>query len=173
MSKPQEKANYWPHFIVASIFGVAGLCVWTVKIAVEHPVEMDSFYFDSYQNVDQDYNNIILQQQAFDKKYLVNLPDKDFIIGKENTLMISIEEIASEKSISDANITVVITRPETQRLDKKPKLLNVENGIYTFENFEVEKLGRWQIMSKVTIGELTTFKKLEVNATKASKSSGE
>lgn len=160
-----NKANYWPHFIVASIFGVAGLCVWTVKIAVEHPVEMDSFYFDSYQNVDQDYNNIILQQQAFDKKYSVDIANNNFIIGM-NSLTVSIKDLAGEKVISDANVTVVITRPDTQRLDKKPKVLSVYNGVYTFSNFDIQKLGRWQIMSKVTIGELTTFKKLEVNATK-------
>jgi len=160
------KANYWPHFIVGSIFAVGGLCVWTVKIAVEHPVEMDSFYFDAYQNVDQDINNIILKQQAFDKKYVVNIPKNNFVMGEQNSLAISINEIATDKAITDANITVVVTRPETQRLDKKPKLLSAENGIYTFENFEVEKPGRWQIMSKVTIGELTSFNKLEVNATK-------
>jgi len=61
-----------------------------------------------------------------------------------------------------ANITEIITRPETQRLDTKPKLLNVENGIYTCENFEVEQLGRWQIMSKVMIGALTTLKSFVV-----------
>lgn len=160
-----SKANYWPHFIVASIFAVAGLCVWTVKIAVEHPVEMDSFYFESYQNVDQDYNNIILKQQAFDKKYSVDVATKSFTIG-ENSLILNINEIASNDTISDANITVVITRPDSQRFDKKPKVLSSENGVYTFEKFDVQKLGRWQIMSKVTIGELTTFKKLEVNATK-------
>jgi len=164
MSK--SNGNYWPHGIVASIFAVAGLCVWTVKIAVEHPVEMDSFYFQSYQSVDEDYNNIILKQQAFDKKYTVNLPNNDFVMGEKNSLSISIFDTASNKAISDANVTVVVTRPETQRLDKKPKLVSSENGVYTFEGFEVEKLGRWQIMSKVTIGELTTFKKLEVNASK-------
>ncbi len=158
-------ANYWPHFIVASIFGVAGLCVWTVKIAVEHPVQMDSFYFDSYYNVDQDYNNIILKQQEFNKKYSVDVSQKDFVIGS-NSLVLTVKEIEGAKAIDDANVTVVITRPDSQSFDKKPKVLSVENGVYTLENFDVQKLGRWQIMSKVTIGELTTFKKLEVNATK-------
>jgi hypothetical protein len=163
MSK--QKVNFWPHFIVLSIFGVAGLCVWTVKIAVNNPVEMDSFYFDSYYNVDQDINNIILKQQAFDKKYHVTLPNKNFTIGT-NSLTIKVDEIASGKGVDDANITVVITRPNTQRLDKKPKQLSSQDGVYSFEPFEIKNLGRWQIMSKVTIGELTTFKKLEVNATK-------
>jgi hypothetical protein len=163
MSK--QKANYWPHFIVLAIFGVAGLCVWTVKIAVNNPVEMDSFYFDSYYNVDQDINNIILKQQAFDKKYSVTLPRKNFKLGI-NHITLKVNDLETGKGVDDANVTVVITRPNTQRLDKKPKQLSSQDGRYTFEPFEIQNLGRWQIMSKVTIGELTTFKKLEVNATK-------
>ena len=163
MSKP--KANYWPHSIVLAISAVAGLCVWTVNIAVNNPVELDSFYFDSYQNVEENYNDIINKQKAFDAKYLVEIPKKDFTIGM-NSLALSVKEIEGAKGIDDANISLVITRPDTQRFDKKPKLASVKNGLYTFENFDIQKLGRWQIMSKVTVGELTTFKQLEVNATK-------
>ena len=160
------KRNYWPHFILASIFAVASLCVWTVKIAVNTPVEMDSFYFDSYQNVELNYNDIIHKQQAFDKKYVIDIPKHDFKIGEENSLSLSIKELVDSRGVDDANVTVVITRPDTSRLDKKPALLSKKNGIYTFEPFKVEKPGRWQIMSKVTIGDLTAFKMLEVNATK-------
>ncbi len=163
MSK--QKANYWPHGIVLAIFGVFGLCVWTVNIAVHNPVELDSFYFDSYQHVEQNYNDIILKQEAFNKKYDVAIPKDNLIIGS-NTLVLGVKEIEGAKAIDDANISLVITRPDTQRFDKKPKLLSIENGRYTFEKFDIQKPGRWQIMSKVTVGELTTFKKLEVNATK-------
>jgi len=166
MLKDKAKSNYWPHFIVGAIFAVAGLCVWTVKTAVNNPVELDSFYFDSYYNVDKDINNIILKQQAFDKKYSVDLPQKNFVMGEENSLSVSVHTIKGQEAVNDANITVVVTRPDTSRFDKKPKLLSTKNGTYTFEPFPVEKPGRWQIMSKVTVGELTTFKKLEVNATK-------
>jgi len=163
MSK--EKANYWPHAIVLAIFGVAGLCVWTVNIAVNNPVELDSFYFDSYQNVEQNYNDIINSQEAFDAKYDVILPAKDLKIGK-NTIMIKVMDKEHNSGIDEANVTVVITRPDTQRLDKKPKVISTLNGVYALEPFEIKRLGRWQIMSKVRVGDLTTFKKLEVNATK-------
>ena len=165
MPKAKEKANYWPHAIVASIIGVFGLCVWTVKEAMEYPVELDSFYFDSYYNVNQDINNIILKQKAFDEAYTVNVLKKGFVLG-ENTLSIKVEEKVANLAVDDANITVVVTRPDSGKFDKKPKLLSHENGVYIFEPFDVQKLGRWQIMSKVTIGELTSFDKLEVNATK-------
>ena len=163
MSK--EKVNYWPHSIVLAIFGVFGLCVWTVNIAVNNPVELDSFYFDSYQHVEQNYNDIINSQKAFDKKYSIEIPNDNFIIGS-NSLVLGVKTIEGDNMINDANISLVITRPDTQKYDKKPNLLSKKDGKYTFENFDIEKLGRWQIMTKVSIGKLTTFKKLEVNATK-------
>jgi hypothetical protein len=163
MSK--AKSNYWPHFILLSIFGVAGLCVWTVNIAVNNPVEIDSFYFDSYQNVELNYNDIVRKQTAFDKKYSVIVPKENFTMGQENQLVLKVQEIIGNRAVEDANVTIVVTRPDTHRFDKKPKLLSTQNGIYTFEPFIVNKPGRWQIMSKVTIGELTSFNKLEVNAT--------
>ena len=163
MSK--KKANYWPHAIVLAIFGVAGLCTWTVDMAVHNPVELDSFYFDSYQNVEQNYNKIMNSKKAFDKRYRVEIPRENFKIGS-NSLTVAVKEIANNQAINDANITLVITRPDSRRFDKKPKLQSAKDGQYTFENFDIEKLGRWQIMTKVNVGELTTFKKLEVNATK-------
>ncbi len=164
MSK--AKSNYWPHAILLSILGVGGLCVWTVNIAVNNPVEMDSFYFDSYQDVELNYNDIIHKQEAFDKQYSVIIPKNNLKMGEENQLVFKIESLATHDGVSDANLTVVVTRPDTSRFDKKPKLLSSENGVYTFEPFMVEKPGRWQIMSKATIGALTSFNKLEVNATK-------
>ncbi len=163
MSK--SKSNYWPHAITLAIFGVAGLCVWTVNIAVNNPVELDSFYFDSYQNVEQNYNDIINSQKAFDKKYQVQILKEGFVLGT-NSVILDVKEIEGDKAINDANITLVITRPDTRRYDKKPKLLSANQGKYTFESFDIQKLGRWQIMSKVTVDGLTTFKKLEVNASK-------
>ncbi len=160
-----QNRNYWPHGIVLAIFGVFGLCVWTVSEASKHPVEMDSFYFDSYQNVELNYNDIIHKQQAFDKKYVIDVPKNNFKLGKENSIALSIKEKADSSGIDDANVTVVITRPDTRQFDKKPKLVSQKNGLYTFEPFSVQKPGRWQILSKVTIGDLTSFTKLEVNAT--------
>ncbi len=163
MSK--ERVNYWPHAIILAICGVGGLCVWTVNIAVHNPIELDSFYFDSYQNVELNYNDIIKKQKAFDKKYQVVVPHDELTYEKENTLVLDVKTLEGA-AVDDANVTIVLTRPDTNKFDKKPKLLSVKEGHYTFAPFVADKLGRWQILSKVTIGELTSFNKLEVNATK-------
>jgi hypothetical protein len=161
-----KKANYWPHAILLSIVGVFGLCVWTVKKAVDNPVQMDSFYFESYQNVDEDINNIMMRQKAFDKKYILEIPKENFKLNSENSIWIKLTNKKSGKAVNDANISVVITRPNTVEFDKKPKLISSENGLYKFSKFEIHKPGRWQIMSKITAEGLTSFNKIEVNATK-------
>jgi hypothetical protein len=164
--KKGESRNYWPHFIVGSIIAVFGLCVWTIKVANSLPVEVDDFYFDSYYNVNQNINKIKLQEIEFDKRYDVDLLNEKLNIGK-NSIEIKLTSKSGD-GIDDANISVLITRPLTSKFDKRLKTTDVESGRYSFEAFEIEQnqLGRWQVKSKITIGDLTAFKVFEVNATK-------
>jgi len=165
--KKQSKLSElrWPIGIILAILGVIVLGIWTIDQASHNPVVVDDYYFDSYQNVERNINDIIKKQQAFDKKYNVNIGTKAFQIGP-NGLAVTIMTKANQP-VNDANITVKITRPDTDEFDKKPKLKSQKNGIYTFETFDIEKIGRWQIMTKIaTPDQLVSFTKTEVNATK-------
>lgn len=153
----------WPIGISLSILAVAGFCVWTVRVAMANPVELDNTYFASYRDLDMNANKIIIEQQKFDKRYNINIEKKDFIIG-ENSLEIKLSD-KQNKSVDDATIDVVITRPFTTRTDKTLELLSAKDGIYKFKPFKIEQLGRWQIQSKIAVNDLTAYNKLEVNAT--------
>ncbi len=154
----------WPIGIILSILGLIALSIWTIQQANIKPVVMDDFYFDTYNNVDRNINDIIIKQQKFDKKYNVSFDKSSFIVG-ENGLTITILEKANKNAVKDANITVKITKPDTAKFDKMIKVVNQTDGKYRLENFTVEKVGRWQIMTKITIDDLTSFTKTEVNAT--------
>jgi nitrogen fixation protein FixH len=153
----------WPIGIVISIIAVAFMCIWTIKVAQSNPVQLDNTYFTSYQDLDMNANKIILEQQAFDKKYKIIIAQKDFIIG-ENSIEIKLTD-KEQNAINNANIDVVITRPHTTATDKKLSVLSSKDGVYKMSHFEVKELGRWQIQSKVMIDNLTAYNKLEVNAT--------
>jgi hypothetical protein len=127
---------------------------------------MDSFYFVNYHEVDADINKIMMSQMAFDKKYTLEVPRDNFKLGGENSVSIKLTNKESGDAVNDANISVLITRPATVEFDKNLKLQSSENGLYEFSKFKINRPGRWQIMSKVTVGGLTSFNKLEVNATK-------
>lgn len=153
----------WPIGIIASIMTIAGACVWTVKIAQSLPVEMDNTYFAKYQDVDENINDIIMSQRAFEAKYKINIEQKDFIIGN-NTVEMKITD-KQNAAINGATVDIVVTRPHTTSTDKTLVAVAHKNGIYKFEPFEVKELGRWQIQSRVSINDLVAYNKLEVNAT--------
>lgn len=161
-----NKTNFWPYAIAGAIFGVFGLCVWTVKMASDNPVEMDSFYFEDYHKVEENYGKILTDQKKFDKLYATKIEHSNFIMGKNSMVDIKLKTIESNQAVDDANITVVITRPDSTKFDKHPKLESVKDGTYHFSPFVLNKPGRWQVMAKIVKDDITRFYKVEVNATK-------
>ena len=72
MSENQNKKTLWPYGIALSIVAIIGACVATVIFSLDYPVHSDNFYFDKYQKVDENYNDIQLKQQNFENKYDVD-----------------------------------------------------------------------------------------------------
>ena len=65
------RKNYWPHAIVASIILIIISCAATIVTAIKNPVELDNFYLDRYQNVDENINEIEASQRRFDSKFSI------------------------------------------------------------------------------------------------------
>jgi hypothetical protein len=72
-SEKKEEINYWPYAIVGMILTVVLLGIWTIKVAVSNPVQLDNSYMMTYQDVDENINEILAKQQAFDARYSVDL----------------------------------------------------------------------------------------------------
>jgi len=165
--KKQSKISElrWPIGIVLGIFGVIGLSIWTIEQANIKPVVMDDYYFEDLHYVEQHIDEIQMKQIGFDKKYNLSVPKDPFHVGTNNLkITLTTKENAP---VSDANFTVKITKPDTSKYDKFIKVTSVKDGTYTFEPFEIEKIGRWQIKTKVTTpDDLTSFSVTDLNATK-------
>jgi hypothetical protein len=161
----KKKINYWPYAIVASIFLMIVAITYTVKVAFDNPVQMDDFYFSEYHNVDDKINDILALQKKFDAKYSVVLDGKDFVQGT-NAIRLQILDKKSQTPIKDAKIQLKITRPNTLKYDLELKPLSLKDGYYIFKPFQLKKPGRWQVLTKVKVGDLVGFQKIEVNATK-------
>jgi hypothetical protein len=164
LSQKKNRALYWPIGIFLAILGVVGLSIWTINVANTHPVVMDDFYFEKYQDVDYDYNKIKLSQKAFDKKYDIKYNISEFKQG-DNSLVLSIMT-KKNKPVNDATIMIRVTRPYTKDQDKDLKVISKENGSYKLSSFNIDSIGRWQILAKITVGDLTSFTKTDINATK-------
>ncbi|MCH9813683.1 MAG: FixH family protein [Epsilonproteobacteria bacterium] len=161
MSKINPKV--WPIGITLSIMTVAGMCVHAVYVAEGLPVHMDNTYFADYRDVDLNVNEMIMKQKEFDAKYTVDIEKKDFIIG-ENSVTLKVTD-KEKNGVDTAQVDLLITRPHTSFTDKKLEVTSTQNGVYTFEPFEIKDLGRWHIQSKIAINDLVSYGKLEVNAT--------
>lgn len=165
MHKVSKERNYWPHTIIGMILATVVACGWTIKIAMSNPVEMDTFYMEKYQKVDQNINEIMELQEKFNAKYDLRYSTESFVMGK-NSFSIKLLDKENGKEIENAKVTLLLSRPETNKDNKEMKPSKIENGNYIFDVIEILKPGRWQILTKIEIGEFKGYSKYEVYAAK-------
>ena len=152
--------NYWPHAIVGSLILIVASCVATIILAVKNPVEMDGFYFERYQNVDENINEIEASQRRFDAKYALKFEAK--FDGLSGHFAIA---VAPKNGSQTPNFTheILLTRPATneqnQNLDAK-----FDGQILKKQPVTLPKKGRWQILLKISDSNDTGFYKFNFEA---------
>lgn len=161
----KKDRNYWPHAIIISLLLIVLACVYTIVESLKYPVEMDTFYLQGYREVDKNYDKIEALQKAFDEKYNVNYKIEDMHIGGDNKIEISVSDKLNA-SAPNANVELLLTRPETNRYNQMFNQSSPQNDAYIFSPLNIEKGGRWQFQTKITIGEDIGFFKREVNVTR-------
>ncbi len=160
-----KEKNYWPHTIVGMIIGIVIAIFFTIKIAINNPVQEENIFMDTYQNVNENINNILLSQSEFMKKYEVEIINEYLKFG-ENSINIKVLDKTTKSLIENADIKLLVTRPETREYDQKLENLKYENGVYIATPINIVKEGRWFIMPQIKVEQLTFFQKLEYNGTK-------
>lgn len=166
MNSNVKEKNYWPHAIVMVLLFMIFACVMVVKIALDNPVQMDSFYFEKYQQVDENINSIRKSQIAFDKNFKIEYKTKKFLLTQPNSFEMSIKNLNTKEFVKDAKITLMITRPDTNNYNQEFVLESSKDGVFKVDNIKVELPGRWQILTKIKVGDYSSFNKYEVYATK-------
>ncbi len=164
MSEKKER-NYWPHGILAIIIAVVIGGALSVKEALEHPVQESTYFMKHYQGVEDNAYELEKQKDAFDKHFVISYSTAKFRIGK-NKFAIKIVDKITNKPINNADIEMLLTRFETNDLNKKLKPLKVKNGTYIFEDLDIQKLGRWKVLTTTKIEKYRGFNSYEVNATR-------
>ncbi len=150
MEKGSNPGKKWPWIIVGSILGVVALSYWTVKIAINNPVQLSDLDMQDYHHFDHDVNSIIKAKIAFDKKYDVEYVTEVF---KPEKAVVRLKLTQKDGTpVDDANLTLRLTRPGTHLYDKTLPVDSVEKGVYTFEETTLEKPGRWDILVDVRAG---------------------
>jgi len=161
----KTERNYWPHSIVIGIILIVIACAVTIKIALDNPVEMDSYYLEKYQAVDDNINEILEKQEIFDKNYKIEHQTVKFTFGNNNKVELLLKD-KNNQAVNDAKIRLMISRPDTNKYNQEFIVEAGVDGVYTFEGIKAELPGRWQVLTRISINDVEGYDKHEVYATK-------
>ena len=151
----KNSGRIWPYAIGASIILIFGACVATIIVANTLPVEKSDTYMMGYHEADEKANDILKDAIDFNKKYKIEYITDAF--GVENCTIKYRVSDRDSNPVNDANIKVILTRPNNHKYDQELKNPTVSNGVYTFETLKLPQEGRWDIMAKVSIQDLQRF----------------
>lgn len=151
----------WPWIIGLSIFVFIIAVVVAVKVALTAPVKLSNYGMQNYHAYDANINDIIEAKIAFDQNYTITFVTPQ-ITAKGCVIAYKISDKASN-AIDNGKIEVVLTRPDTTDFDITLAAPSVEDGVYTFKATDLPKLGRWDILAKVSIGNQQRFYNLKAD----------
>lgn len=150
-----SSGKLWPYAIGGAIILVFGACVATIVVASKLPVSKADTYMMGYHQADATANELINARIAFDKKYKISYAAEP-ISQEKSVIKYKVTDL-NGNSVKDAKIKVVVTRPNVHDYDKELTNAKFENGLHVFDPIKLEKPGRWDIMAKVTVGDLQRY----------------
>ena len=183
------KRNYWPLFFIGIFAFVFSMIIWTVKSAVGLPVIEDHSFMKKYQDVDENYNNMMTSNKLFvakdkielklnDRKFDLTTADikysqrvvekysehKDILkVGKNNLKIIVTDKITNEKK--DVNIQLVVSKTITADSDMALINENFQNSDKTYMGeFELKEANNWIITGSFTVDGIVGYIYIKTNA---------
>jgi len=170
--KKDDSGKFWPYMILGFLAIGITLGYWTIKNTINMPVHESNEFMQKYQDADKSANEIIEAAQRFDAKYnlevsgldksdfkpkfLKRKPHQYFKLNDNNKIDIKITT-KDGKVVSDANVTLLLTRPQTETDDKYFKNIKFSNGSYVVDNLKITKPGRYILRVRATKGDATKY----------------
>jgi nitrogen fixation protein FixH len=151
----------WPWIIALSIFIFIIAIIFAIKVALTAPVELSNYGMQNYHAYDANVNDIIEEKIAFDKNYTIAFVTPQ-ITPKGTVISYKIGDKANG-AVDNAKIEVVLTRPDTTDFDIALNNPTVADGVYTFKATDLPKLGRWDILAKISVGDKSRFYNLKAD----------
>ncbi len=177
MAKKSKEKSYWPHMILGFLLVGVTLGYWTVKTTFSLPVQEVNEYMLKYQTADYNINEIKAKEALFDKHYTIALLNvKKEMIELENLKRAKVESsvllhkgsnsfqyavTAKENHQAvDANVTFLLTRPNTVKDDVMVKEIPLKEGKYTINDINISHPGRYTLQLRAKIGEAVGYSSL-------------
>ena len=151
MSKNKSNGRVWPYAIGIAITLVFGFCVATVIVTSKADIQSSDAYMTNYQDADAKANEFIKAKLYFDKKYNITYATES-IGGDKPVIKYKLTDKAGNP-VNNAEIIVSISRPETAKYNQKLSNPKVDNGIYSLEGAKFPKVGVYNIIAKIQVGD--------------------
>ncbi len=170
-----DSGKYWPYLILGFIFIGLFLGFWTVRSAISMPVSESNAFQKKYQDADTNINEILTKKEKFDSRYKIqglNLKLSDFkpkIGAHKKSNFIALQKQMSfsyritdnkGKPVEDANVSFLLTRPQTID-DDQSFVLKSKNGIYTTPQITLSSPGRYILRLKAQIRDAVGYTEYE------------
>lgn len=164
------------------------MIIWTIYSSTQAPVNQDESFLNTYQNVDENFNDIAMANENFLNNYDFVLkvnkqefgltysdifysqrviesrsPHKDILNVGDNQVQIIIKNRATKEVISDAQIALRVTRATNNKSDINLESFEQNQDSYQ-SNFELTMKGNWNITGVVSIGDNKGYIFLKTNA---------
>lgn len=164
----KSEKTYWPHMILGFLLIGITLGYWTVKHAVQMPVQEVNEYMLKYQQADLGINDILEKKHAFDKTYTIKLNNVKMMvmtdninskIPQPNAVTLSKGEnhfsyTVTKKDgtvVSNAKVSFLLTRPHTVKDDVMIEEVPFKNGMYVTPSIDIQKPGRYTLQFRAKI----------------------
>lgn len=172
-----KKRNYWPFLFIGLFSFTFSMIIWTIYSAVNTPVHEDETFLKSYQDLDENYNEVVNANKVFKSKYnfeIVINENKKFdlviddmfmaqrVIEKKslhknafvkgsNTLSVYVTD-KQGNVVDNLDISLRVSRPTNHKstIDFKNEDFKQENGKYV-TNIELPLKGNWNVTGKFTV----------------------
>ena len=155
-----KNGKIWPIMIAVSIFGVVLLGYWTIQKTFTADLTQSDMYMSTYQNVDENINDIITKKISFNKNYTIAIDSFD--LGKDGFILYKLTD-KQGKNVNGATLELVISRPSNDAKDIKLQPTKVQNGVYSFEHINLPKEGRWDLMLYIKAGDKERYYNLKAD----------
>ncbi len=173
-----KKRNLWPLFFIG-IFSLSfSMIIWTITSSKKIQIEEDESFMQKYQDMDDNYNDIMTSNLKFLSKYdfVLTLNGKNFPLSIEdirysqrvlklksehkNIFNIGANDLAikvidkNTKEIKDLDFNIKVTKSNTKKDD-----IFLDNNNFKFDgksyntNFDIKDENNWNITGNVTVGE--------------------
>ena len=151
MSNKKSNGRAWPYILGGAITLVFGFCVATIVVTSKADIQESNTYMTYYQDADAKANDYITARIAFDKKYTIKYTTKS-IEGKDPKITYRVTD-KDGNIVKNAKLILSISRPETHIFDQTIKSASFENGNYVFRGAKFDKVGLWNLIAKVSVGD--------------------